>query len=265
MRTLTAVLFLAVSAVSAGVVEAKRELKTEREKIFYALGLAAGENRFPVKLDSAKMRAVEKGLRDAALGRPRTPPKAADVQAYYEAGVDMGNRVAGFLLKESELKFVEMGVRDRALGRPPLVDFKAYDQKVVALHKERVGAAAKPFLDQSAKEPGAVVTPTGLIYKELKAGNGASPKAADKVKVHYQGTFANGTVFDSSLQRGQPAEFVLNQVIACWTEGLQKMKVGGKAKLVCPAGIAYGELGRPGAIPPGATLVFEVELLDIVK
>jgi FKBP-type peptidyl-prolyl cis-trans isomerase FkpA len=115
----------------------------------------------------------------------------------------------------------------------------------------------------AAKEPGAVVSPSGLVYRSLKDGTGASPAATDKVKVHYRGTFPDGKEFDSSYSRNQPAEFPLNRVIKCWTEGVQKMKVGGKAKLTCPAPIAYGEKGAGGTIPPNATLLFEVELLGI--
>ena len=100
---------------------------------------------------------------------------------------------------------------------------------------------------------------------ELKAGSGDAPTTTDTVKVHYTGKLTDGTVFDSSVQRGEPATFPLNGVIKCWTEGLQMMKVGGKAKLVCPSDIAYGDAGRPPQIGPGAPLVFEVELLEIVK
>ena len=104
---------------------------------------------------------------------------------------------------------------------------------------------------------------SGLVYQSLKEGTGASPKATDTVRVHYHGTLADGKVFDSSVQRGQPAEFPLNRVIPCWTEGVQMMKVGGKAKLTCPPQIAYGARGAAGVIPPNATLTFEVELLGI--
>jgi FKBP-type peptidyl-prolyl cis-trans isomerase FkpA len=117
----------------------------------------------------------------------------------------------------------------------------------------------------AAKEPGAVVTPSGLVYRAVRQGSGASPVASDVVKVHYRGTLANGTEFDSSYKRNAPAQFPLSGVIPCWTEGVQRMKVGGKSKLVCPASIAYGERGAGGVIPPNATLQFEVELLEIAK
>ena len=118
-------------------------------------------------------------------------------------------------------------------------------------------------LTAAAKEAGAVVTPSGLVYLAAREGAGANPSAADTVKVHYKGTFPNGKEFDSSYSRGAPIEFPLNRVIPCWTEGVQRMKVGGKAKLTCPSAIAYGTRGAGDVIPPNATLVFEVELLGI--
>jgi FKBP-type peptidyl-prolyl cis-trans isomerase FkpA len=123
-------------------------------------------------------------------------------------------------------------------------------------------AQADP-LARAAAEPGAVVTASGLVYRALTEGTGASPAAVDTVRVHYRGTFTDGREFDSSYARGKPASFPLNGVIRCWTEGVQRMKVGGKARLTCPAAIAYGERGAPGAIPPNSTLQFEVELLGI--
>jgi FKBP-type peptidyl-prolyl cis-trans isomerase FkpA len=120
----------------------------------------------------------------------------------------------------------------------------------------------KAYLEKAAAEPGAQKTASGLVYRDLTAGSGASPKATDTVKVHYRGTLINGKEFDSSYGH-DPAEFPLNRVIPCWTEGVQKMKVGGKARLVCPSSIAYGEGGAPPDIPGGATLVFEIELLGI--
>ena len=123
--------------------------------------------------------------------------------------------------------------------------------------------AADAVAAAAAKEAGAVVTASGLVYRSLKDGAGASPTASDKVKVHYRGTFPDGKEFDSSYKRNEAIEFPLNGVIKCWTEGVQRMKVGGKAKLTCPASIAYGERGAGGVIPPNATLLFEVELLAI--
>ena len=123
--------------------------------------------------------------------------------------------------------------------------------------------AADAVLEAAAKEAGAVVTPSGLVYRSLKDGTGASPLASDMVKVNYRGTFPDGREFDSSYKRNQAIEFPLTGVIKCWTEGVQRMKVGGKAKLTCPASIAYGSRGAGGVIPPDATLLFEVELLGI--
>ena len=118
-------------------------------------------------------------------------------------------------------------------------------------------------LAAASKEPGAVVTKSGLVYRALTEGTGAQPKASDKVKVHYKGTFVDGKEFDSSYKRNEPTEFPLNGVIACWTEGVQLMKTGGKAKLTCPSAIAYGARGAGGVIPPNTTLVFEIELLAV--
>jgi FKBP-type peptidyl-prolyl cis-trans isomerase FkpA len=117
----------------------------------------------------------------------------------------------------------------------------------------------------AAAEPGAVVTSSGLVFRSLTDGAGASPGATDTVKVHYRGSFLDGREFDSSYQRGTPAEFPLNRVIKCWTEGVQRMRVGGKAKLTCPASIAYGERGAGAVIPPNSTLQFEIELFGVAS
>ena len=119
-------------------------------------------------------------------------------------------------------------------------------------------------LTKAAAKKGAVVTASGLVYRSLKVGDGPAPLATDTVRVHYSGTLVDGKEFDSSHKRGEPASFPLNRVIKCWTEGVQLMKVGGKARLTCPAAIAYGERGTPGGpIPPNSVLHFEVELLAI--
>jgi FKBP-type peptidyl-prolyl cis-trans isomerase FkpA len=119
------------------------------------------------------------------------------------------------------------------------------------------------FLEKAAAEPGAIKTASGMVYREITPGTGPSPSASDMVTVNYRGALTDGTEFDSSYKRNQPAQFPLNQVIPCWTEGVQRMKVGGKSQLVCPSDIAYGDGGRPPTIPGGATLVFEIELLSI--
>jgi FKBP-type peptidyl-prolyl cis-trans isomerase FkpA len=126
-----------------------------------------------------------------------------------------------------------------------------------------VCAAALSLIGSAvAAQPAAVTTKTGLVYQSLKEGSGASPAASDVVKVNYRGTLADGTEFDSSYKRGEPAEFPLNRVIPCWTEGVQMMKPGGKARLTCPPSIAYGARGAAGVIPPNATLQFEIKLLS---
>jgi FKBP-type peptidyl-prolyl cis-trans isomerase FkpA len=122
---------------------------------------------------------------------------------------------------------------------------------------------SNPVTSAAAQEPNAVVTATGLVFRSLREGTGASPQATDRVKVHYRGTLPDGKEFDSSYQRNEAIEFRLNGVIKCWTEGVQRMKVGSKAKLTCPPAIAYGDRGAGGVIPPNATLIFEVDLLGI--
>jgi FKBP-type peptidyl-prolyl cis-trans isomerase FkpA len=136
---------------------------------------------------------------------------------------------------------------------------------VAVLLTASMGAAMAQddVIAKAAAEKGAIKTDSGMVYQSLTEGKGASPKATDIVQVHYKGTFPDGKEFDSSYKRGQPTEFPLNRVIKCWTEGVQRMKVGGKAKLTCPPSLAYGDKGAGGVIPPNATLQFEVELISI--
>jgi len=190
---------------------------------------------------------------------------------FYALGVAMSQGLAQFHLSADELSAVQEGLSDGVLGKETKVDLQEYAPKLQALAQERAKAAAamereagSAVIDQAAAEDGAVKTDSGLVYKIITKGDGPSPAATDTVKVNYKGTLRDGTVFDSSYDRGQPATFPLNQVIPCWTEGVQKMHVGGKAKLTCPPDLAYGD--RPNAsIPAGSTLTFEVELLDVVK
>ena len=193
-----------------------------------------------------------------------------DQKIFYAMGLLMARQLSQFGLTEAELQYVDQGLADAVLGRSPKVDLETYGPKLQGFVQTRMAAMAAvekgkadAFVQEAAGETGAMSTDSGLVYKEISAGDGASPAAGDTVKVHYHGKLRDGTVFDSSRDRGEPVEFALNQVIPCWTEGVQKMKVGGKSRLVCPADIAYGEQGRPG-IPGGAALDFEVELLEIV-
>ena len=134
---------------------------------------------------------------------------------------------------------------------------------LVALFASHASPATSDAAAAAALEKGAIVTPSGLVYRSIKDGTGAIPRPTDTVKVHYRGTFPDGRDFDSSYKRNEPTEFPLNRVIKCWTEGVGRMKVGGKARLTCPPEIAYGERGAGAAVPPNATLHFEVELLSI--
>jgi len=180
----------------------------------------------------------------------------------YSLGLSIYKSLGRFELTPAELDLVKKAIGDAA-AKKPAVDLEVYGPKIAELQRDRSSRASNAYLAKVAAEPGAVKTDSGLIYKELTLGTGDSPKPTDSVKVNYKGTLVDGTVFDSSYARNEPAEFPLNRVIPCWTEGVQKMKVGGKARLVCPSSIAYGDNGQPPTIPGGATLVFEVELLAI--
>ena len=161
---------------------------------------------------------------------------------------------------------------DAVTDTKPQVELDTYGPKVNDLAQKRAASGAdeakkkgQEFSDKAAKEKDATKTASGIVIRTITPGSGPSPAATDVVKVHYEGKLIDGTVFDSSIKRGQPAEFPLNGVVPCWTEALQKMKKGEKAQVVCPSAVAYGDRGSPPTIPPGATLSFEVELLDFHK
>jgi len=203
----------------------------------------------------------------------KAPEITTDEQkAFYSLGVLMSQQIESFSLTPEELALVQRGLADGINKVKPVVDAEAHQAKLQELAQARfkvaadkAAAAGVEFLDKASKEAGATKTTSGMVIKHTRDGSGANPAATDQVKVHYEGRLIDGKVFDSSVKRGEPATFPLNGVIPCWTEGVQTMKVGGKAQLVCPANLAYGPNGSPPTIPPQATLVFDVELLDIVK
>jgi len=206
-----------------------------------------------------------------AVKKPVTPAKPAPMteeqKTIYALGLSIAHSISRFDLSPAELDIVKKALTDAAADKPA-VDIETYGPKIADLQKDRAAriaakqkAESEAYLAKASAGPGVVKTDSGLLYKETQAGTGDSPKPTDSVKVNYKGTFVDGSVFDSSEKSG-PISFPLNGVIPCWTEGLQKMKVGGKATLVCPSSIAYGDAGNRG-IPGGATLVFEVELLGI--
>ena len=206
----------------------------------------------------------------AAKPAPLTPEERKKVLYALGAMVAQRTPLAQAGLDEAELNEVMAGFIDATMGKELKVTTAENMPKVDQFLKERQKVRGEQektkgvkYLEEQAAMPGAQKQPSGLIYFETTPGTGQQATPADTVKVHYKGTLINGTEFDSSYKRGTPAEFPLSGVIKCWTEGVAKMKVGGKAKLVCPSEIAYGERGAGGSIPPNSVLNFEVELISI--
>ena len=187
----------------------------------------------------------------------------------YAIGLVLGQQVNDFMFTANELDIVSLGLKDSVLGVEPKAALDVYGPRIQLLMQERmqaVSAAEKQASDawvaEQAAMPGAQKSASGVIVIPITEGTGANPTADSTVKVHYHGTLRDGSVFDSSVERGEPISFPLGNVIPCWTEGVQKIKVGGKSKLICPSDTAYGDQGS-GSIPGGAALSFEVELLAI--
>ena len=198
-------------------------------------------------------------------------PSDAD-KILYTMGVALARTFQNLALSDAELARLKEGLSDAALGRPLKVSPENWGARVPEFAKERLGKIAagekgrgEAFLARAASEPGSVRQPSGLLYRELKPGSGVAPAPAGKVLVRYTGTLTDGTVFDASAREGRPVVFDLEQVIPCWKEGLQLMRTGGRARLVCPSDLAYGDTGLPPKIRPGATIVFDLELVDLVK
>jgi len=199
-----------------------------------------------------------------AAAQDSAAPKTEDQKIVYSIGAFLGQRVAQQVeplsLTPAEFKYFQSGLRDSVQGKKLAVDLNVYGPKLQVFANTRMEARAASqktkeaaYLTKAAKEKGAKTTSSGLIFLEETHGTGATPKPTDKVRVNYEGKLTNGTVFDSSIAAGKPFEINLGEVIPCWTEGVQLMKVGGKAKLVCPSKIAYGDRGAPPRIPGGAT------------
>ncbi|MBQ9337234.1 MAG: FKBP-type peptidyl-prolyl cis-trans isomerase [Lentisphaeria bacterium] len=205
-----------------------RQFKNDTEKMSYAMGLNVAEYivHTPVELTPEL---VLEGLRDALAGKPAIPSEE------YASSMRMLHTKIQEAARQKEKEQAEKNIRE-----------------------------AEEFLAANKKKPGVTETPTGLQYEIIADAAGPKPNRMSKVRVHYTGTLLNGSVFDSSVQRSEPAEFGLNQVIPGWTEGLQLMSEGAKYRFFIPARLAYGERGAPGAIPPNAALIFEVELLKIL-
>jgi FKBP-type peptidyl-prolyl cis-trans isomerase len=196
--------------------------------------------------------------------KPAASPAAEDAKTFYAIGASMAKTLEAFSPKPGELERVIAGLRDGTAGKAK-VDLDAMQPRIEALAVRREKEQGTAYLEKMSKKKGAQKTENGAIVIVEKEGEGPHPASTDRVKVHYTGKLLNGRVFDSSVKRGQPSEFNLGAVIPCWTQGIQKLAVGGKATLVCPSSIAYGEAGRPPTIPRDAVLTFEVELLDILK
>jgi FKBP-type peptidyl-prolyl cis-trans isomerase FkpA len=184
-------------------------------------------------------------------------------------------QLASLELTPAEMELVKRGIIEALNGKPAL-DLEEWGPKLGAYAKSRndktaakaagpVKAEAAAYMAKDAQVAGTIKTDSGILYREITPGTGANPVASDTVKVHYKGTLIDGKEFDSSYSRNEPAEFPLTGVVPCWTEGVQRIKVGGKGRLVCPSDLAYGDSGRPPTIPGGAALIFEIELLDIVN
>ena len=198
--------------------------------------------------------------------------KNDEQKTLYAVGLVVARQLSVFNLTPAEFDIVKQGLGDAVTGKTPEVILGDYTDKIQLLARARRKALGdkfatvnKEFLEKAAAEKGAVQSPSGLVYLSLKEGTGATPTATATVAVNYRGTLPDGKEFDSSYKYGKPADFRLDGVIKCWTEGLQKMKVGGKARLVCPASLAYGDAGAGELILPGATLVFDLDLLEIKR
>gem|GEM_PF-192949 len=278
-------------------------LKTPMQRQSYGLGVDMGKNlkRQGAEMDPDL---VVKGMKDALQGdklqlsdeellstmksfaaerrgkqhKDQTPAeqenvlKTEDLETLYALGLAINRQLLVFNLSAAELALVKQGLADAGAGRGPEVDLAPFNEKINELARkrrlaqgEKMAARNAGFLEKAALEKGAKKSDSGLVYLASLEGSGVRPNQVDTVKVHYRGSFPDGNEFANSYKKGEPIELKLEGAIKCWNEGLQKMKVGGKAKLFCPPELGYGEVGAGDLILPKATLVFEVELLEVKK
>ncbi len=225
---------------------------------------------FPLAVVSLALAACSPPDASAPAASAAAPAVQTDQdKTLYALGLAIGQNVQDFKLTEAEIEIVALGLRDSVLGVEPKAELEVYGPRIQMLMQERMSASAgaekqasDAWVAEQASLPGAQRSDSGVVVIPMTEGTGESPTATSTVRVHYHGTLRDGSVFDSSVDRGEPISFPLSNVISCWTEGVQKIKVGGKAKLVCPSETAYGDQGS-GSIPGGAALAFEVELLAI--
>jgi FKBP-type peptidyl-prolyl cis-trans isomerase FkpA/FKBP-type peptidyl-prolyl cis-trans isomerase FklB len=215
--------------------------------------------------------AAAAGSKSASAAATPAAPASDDDRTLYALGVLISRNLETFTLTPAELKMVELGLTDGTNHHPSL-EAEAYQPQIQTLQRTRLAAidekqktAGGAYLDKAAAQTGAQKTATGLVYVPIEEGKGATPDRTDRVSVTYEGKLVDGTVFDSTAKHGgQPVQMAVTGVIPCWTEALQLMKAGGKARVVCPSSLAYGDRGAPPTIMPGATLDFTISLLEVL-
>jgi len=239
--TIASIAILTFAFVSTSSAKQTVKFTNQVDSLSYAIGVQVGNG---LKRDNIKVNAdlVKSAILDFLADENNLALKKEDMDNLFQN-----------LIKE---------IQDKEIQDKEIQEKKAVEAQSAGAENENIG---KAFLEKNKSLPGVRVTPSGLQYKVTLEGKGASPKAENTVKVHYKGMLINGKTFDSSIDRGEPAEFPLNGVIKGWTEGLQLIKVGGKATLYIPSDLAYGDQGAGGLIGPKETLIFEVELIEIVK
>jgi FKBP-type peptidyl-prolyl cis-trans isomerase FklB len=288
MKKLTFVAVMAIAAVTltscGGASTPKANLKSDVDSLSYALGVNLGHQLLDYNMldqmgvDSAFVSEFLKGVNEAANAKDDKKKQA------YFAGLQIGSDLNNRIIPNMERQFFEgdstMSINRNNLlaaffevlkGKSDMMTAEAADSLADSFQKKMKEVkfaeqieAGKKFLEENAKKDSVLTTESGLQYKVIKQGTGATPTASDRVKVHYEGRLLDGTVFDSSLERGEPVTFGVGQVIAGWTEALQLMPVGSEYELYIPQNLGYGER-EAGSIPPYSTLIFKVQLLDIEK